>query len=88
MSRVAVVQRSDQRLKDSDGAVISAAVAPGFEVVRSRDVPVRVFGRFVVVEAGVDEEPQGISRNSAAICRLEFQIARCVVGGITPVDQQ
>ena len=51
-----VVERSDQRLDDADGAVEGAGIAPGFEFMRGVDVPLAEFGGFVLIEAVVDAE--------------------------------
>ena len=50
---LAVVKRSDQRLNDTDRAVIGAGIAPGFELVRLIDVPLAEFRGFVLVEPEV-----------------------------------
>ena len=45
MGALAVVERSDQRLNDTDRAVIGAGIAPGFELMRLIDVPLAEFRR-------------------------------------------
>ena len=47
---LAVIERSDQRLDDADGAVVGAGIAPGFEFVRLVHVPLTEFGGFVLIE--------------------------------------
>ena len=47
----AVVDRRDQRLNQGDRAVEAAHVAPRFQVVRFRQMPVALFGGFVDVES-------------------------------------
>ena len=49
---LAVVQRADQRLDDRDRPVVSADIAPGFEVMRFRDDPVAALGGLVFRRSG------------------------------------
>src|SRR5664280_1864444 len=48
--RLPAVERLEERLEDRDGAVESARIAPGFELVRLVHVPRAVLARLVVVE--------------------------------------
>ena len=81
---LAVVERSDQRLDDADGAVVGAGIAPGFEFVRRADVPLAEFGGFVLIEAVVHAQ-----RNFAVLQSVgEVQIGGRVVGGIAAEDDQ
>jgi hypothetical protein len=50
---LAAVERRDQRLDDRGGAVVGARVAPGFEEMRFRDLPLAQRRRLIVVEAEV-----------------------------------
>ena len=54
--RVRVVERRDERLHQRHRPVVRARIAPGFERVRVGDVPVREFGRLVLIEAVVDHD--------------------------------
>ena len=56
MRRPSFVERRDERLDESDGAVERATVAPRLERVRVGHVPVTEIGRFVDVETVVDGE--------------------------------
>src|SRR5690606_6664223 len=53
---LAAVERQYQGLGDGDGAVEGARVAPGFEEVRLRDVPVAQEAGLVAVKAEVSAE--------------------------------
>ena len=53
LRRAAVVERLDQRLLDGDRAIEGARVAPGFQVMRLRQVPLADFGSLVLVQAQV-----------------------------------
>ena len=81
---LAVVERSDQRLDDADGAVVGAGIAPGFEFVSRIDVPLAEFGGFVLIEAVVNAQ-----RNFAALqCVGEIQIGGRIVGRIAAENDQ
>ena len=56
LERVAVIKRSNQRLNDTHGAVISASITPGFQKMCLRDVPVAERGGLVIVEAEVNAQ--------------------------------
>src|ERR1700689_1920436 len=46
----AFIKRRDQRLNDSDSAVVGSRVTPGFEVVGRGDMPLAKLAGFVVVQ--------------------------------------
>src|SRR2546429_10032773 len=50
---LSAIERGDQRLHNANRAVISASIAPGFEVVSFIDVPVAELRGLVLVEAGM-----------------------------------
>ncbi len=56
MGRSIVVERLDKRLDDGNGAVEGAAVAPGFQKVGLRNMPVAVGGGFILFQAEVDAQ--------------------------------
>ena len=53
VSGAAVVERLDERLLDGDRAIESARVAPAFQIVRLRQMPLADLGGLVLVEAQV-----------------------------------
>ena len=55
--RLAVIKRHDQRLDDGDGAVVSARIAPHFQLMRLRDMPLAILGGLVVVKAEAHAQP-------------------------------
>ena len=69
-----LVQRRDERLDDRHGAVVRARVAPAFERMRVRNVPVAQVRGLVGVEAVIDRQcrPSRASRRTSgrrAPCR-------------------
>ena len=61
---------------------MGAGVAPGFEKVRFRDVPVAEFRRFVVVQAEVDAVAYFVE------CRSKVEVHGRVVHRIAAEDEQ
>src|SRR2546422_4811 len=59
-SCLAVMQRSDERLNDRHGAVMGTNVAPGFEEVSFRNMPMAQGTRLVVIEPEVDAKGKAI----------------------------
>ena len=51
-----VIKRRDQRLDDAHGAVVSARIAPGFEVMSFRNVPVAELRGLVVLQAEMNSQ--------------------------------
>jgi hypothetical protein len=62
VGRMSVVERRDQRLDDRDGPVLGSDVAPRFEEMRLRNVPVRQRGGLVVVEPEVCPQRDALHR--------------------------
>ena len=83
-SALAVIERSDQRLNDADGAVVRAGIAPRFKFVRSGNVPLAEFGSFVLIKPIVNTK-----RSLAAFQGVgEVQIGRSIVGRVAAEDDQ
>jgi hypothetical protein len=82
VGRVAVVQRGDQRLHDGSGSVISLGIAPAFERVAGRNVPVREIGGFILIEAEVNAQRHFVEGFA------EIQIGRSTVHRITTQHDQ
>ena len=56
MRALALIERLDQRLDDRDRAVVGARVAPRFEIMSFRNVPVTKFGSFIFVLAEMNAQ--------------------------------
>ena len=56
MSILAVIERFDQRLNDRRRAVIGARVAPAFEIMFFRNVPMAMLGGFVEMQAEMNTQ--------------------------------
>src|SRR5208282_5716241 len=54
MGRTSVIERRDQRLNNGRGAVVSASIAPRFQVMRFGNMPVAIGGSLVEVRAKVN----------------------------------
>ena len=76
------IQRLDQRLLNGDRAVEGARIAPGFQVVRLRQVPLADLGGLVVVQAQVDAHAGLVDPVAHA------QFDRRIEGRIAAEDQQ
>ncbi len=82
VGRMCAVQRSDQRLDDTDSPIERARITPGFEVMRFRHVPQAILGRLVEMRTQMYRV-----RDFANLGR-EIEIVRCVINGIAAKDQQ
>src|SRR5262249_48283137 len=51
MGALAVIKRSNQRLNDAHGTVISTAVTPRFQIVPIVTMPQAKLGRFILIES-------------------------------------
>ena len=80
--RLAAVERRDQRLHDAHRAVVGAHVAPRFEEVRFRNVPVTERRGLVLVETEVRAHGDLLQR------LVELQIDRRRVDRIAAEDEQ
>ena len=80
--RMVIVQRRNQGLNDSDGAVEGAAIAPGFQRMGGGGVPMAKLGGFILVQAGVNAQLCFLER------RRKIKIGRRVVHGIAAEDDQ
>jgi hypothetical protein len=80
--RLAVVERRDQRLYDAHRPIVGANVAPGFQEVGFRDVPVTLGRRLVFVEAHVRLHADLVERFG------ELQVDRRAVDRVGADDQQ
>ena len=49
MRAFAIVKRSNQRLHDTHSTVVSAAIAPSFQIVRAVHMPLAKLGGFVLI---------------------------------------
>ena len=83
MRALAFIERLDQRLHDRDGAVVRTRVAPRFEIVSFRNVPVTKLGSFVFVLTEVNAQ----LRFEQPVL-IELQIGRRVVNRIAADDHQ
>ena len=79
----AFVKRRDQWLHDRHRAVVRARVAPRFQVMRGRNVPVTNVGSFVVVETEVRAQ-----LNFIQPVQIQPEINRRVVSRIAAQDDQ
>ena len=48
---LAAIERLDERLNDADRSVVGAGIAPGFKIVRFRNVPLAKLGGLVAMRA-------------------------------------
>ncbi len=78
----AVVERGDQGLDDRDGSVVGAGVAPGFQRMRLRHLPVTQLRSLVLVKPDADSEPHFAHRAG------KIEIARSGIAGITAENHQ
>ncbi len=81
-SRLAVVERLDERLHDGRGAVVRPLVAPRLEVVRLGNLPVAARGRLAGDEAQVHAQRHGVHR------LVERDIRGRRVHGIAAEDEE
>ena len=77
-----LVQWLNQGLHDGDCAIVSAGVAPGFQVVGFGDVPQTMFGCFVPIQTQIDAE------GDIGELLGERNIGRGVEGGIATEDDE
>ncbi len=84
VGRPSAVERRDQRLNDGDDAVGRARVAPRFQVVRGRDVPLAERRGLVPVQAVMDRQPHLPGRQEFA----ELQIRGSRVDRVALEDDQ
>jgi len=56
-----VIERRDQRLNHAKGAVESAGINPGFQVVRFGNVPVAEFRSLIKMRADIDGVLDGLA---------------------------
>src|ERR1700730_7265416 len=82
MRRAAFVERGNQRLNDPDRAVKRSSIAPGFQVVSGRGVPVAKLSGLVVVKAGMDAQ-LGLQERGAKI-----EVGRRVVDGVAAENHE
>src|ERR1700688_562302 len=81
---LAVIQRGNQRLNDTDRAVVSASIAPSLEFVCLVDVPLTELGGFVLIKTKVDAE-----RNLAVFQDVrKIEIGWRVIGWIVSQNNQ
>ncbi len=84
MRALAGVQRRNQRLHNAHRAVISASIAPCFEIVRLVHVPLAKLGSLVLVKTEMDAE-----RNARTLQRIrETEVGGSIVGRISAQDDQ
>ncbi len=76
-----VIERSNQRLNDGDGAIEAARISPGFEVMRFRHVPLAIVGGLIEMRVQMN----GVS--DFAQLGGEIEIVRRVVNGIAADNQ-
>ena len=84
VSRLALVERSDQRLLDRRRPVKRPQVAPRFEAMGLGDMPVAELGRLIVIEPEVDAQLDLV----AAEHRGEIEVRRGIVGRVSAEDDQ
>src|SRR3989440_4943164 len=82
MRRAAAVERRDQRLHDRDGAVVRARIAPRFEKMRLRNMPMTQRRRLIVVLTEVNAKLHLVHRIG------ELEVGRRRVDRIAAEDDQ
>src|SRR5690242_6340749 len=84
------VERRDERLNDADGAVISAGIAPGFEVVRFGNVPVAILRSLVEMRADMNDGLNLFALELFVKAQLggKIEIVRRCIDGVDAENQQ
>ena len=83
VNALAVVKRLDQRLNDRHRSVVGTRVAPAFEIMLFRNVPVAKLGRFVEMRSEMNAK-----RDLVHPLGVQLQIGRRVVNRISAEDDE
>ncbi len=84
MRRLATVKRLDQRLNNAYRSVVRACIAPGFEIVRFRYMPMTKFGGLIAMRTEKYFKVDGIRFQGLG----EFKFGGRIVGRIATENQQ